>query len=148
MAELGFAKTYYTTLGESLPLIYRPQEASGGITYIDRQEEVLRRPSFSDVERSRKPFAVSPKRYARDSNIFPRCLTLKEAAAYVGLTPKSYKEAVRRDKYPGTLPGTRRYDRNAIDVRLNAESGITETQHSSIAKPKVSAYDDWFGDEN
>ena len=147
MAELGFAKTYYTTLGESLPLIYRPQGASGRITYIDHQEEVLRRPS-SGVEHYGKPFAVSPKRYVRDSNILPRCLTLKEAAAYVGLTPRSYKEAVRRDKYPDTLPGTRRYDRNAIDARLNAERGITETQHSDSATPKASEYDDWFGDEN
>ena len=144
MAELGFAKTYYTTLGESLPLIYRSQGAFGGITYIDHQEEVLRRPS-SGVEHYGKPFAVSPKRYVKDLNILPRCLSLKEAAAYVGLTPRSYKEAVRRDKYPDTLPGTRRYDRNAIDARLNAESGITETRHPDIAKPKASEYDDWFG---
>jgi hypothetical protein len=91
------------------------------------------------------PFGVFSIKYVRDLNISPRCLTLKQAATYVGLTPRSYREAVRQNKYPDIIPGTRRYDRNAIDARLNAASGVT--QHQDIAKPKFSPYDDWFGNE-
>ena len=91
------------------------------------------------------PFGVFSIKYVRDSNIPPRGLTLKQAATYVGLTPRSYREAVRQNKYQDIMSGTRRYDRNAIDARLNAASGMT--QHHDIAKQKFSAYDDWFGNE-
>ena len=83
-----------------------------------------------------------------NSNIVPRCLTLKEAAAYVGLNPRSYRDAVRRGIYPDKIPGTRRYDRNAIDVILNLTSGIKDTDHDIIVKPHISAYDEWFDDES
>jgi hypothetical protein len=160
MAELTFAKTYYTTLGdcwsqeerraaiETPTLVYRPQEASGTKTYYtDCQGKVFQR-SRSNTESVGNPFGAFSIKYVRDSNILlpPRCLTLKQAAAYVGLTPRSYREAVHQNKYPDIIPGTRRYDRNAIDSRLNAASVMT--QHHDIAKPKFSAYDDWFGNES
>ena len=83
-----------------------------------------------------------------NSNIESRCLTLKEAAAYVGLHPRSYRDAVRRGIYPDKIPGTRRYDRYAIDARLNATSGIKDMDPDIIVKPHISAYDEWFGDES
>lgn len=102
---------------------------------------------FLDCVRSNaEPVGNPSGAFSRYSDIPPRCLTLKQAAAYVGLTPRSYREAVRQNKYPDIMPGTRRYDRNAIDARLNAASGMT--QHHDIAKPKFSAYDDWFGNES
>ncbi len=41
-----------------------------------------------------------------NSPIEPRCITLEEAAAYVGLKPRSYRAAVHRGIYP--IPGTKR----------------------------------------
>jgi len=83
-----------------------------------------------------------------NSRIVPRCITLKEAAAYVGLRPRSYIAAARRGVYPDAIPGTRRYDRNAIDAKLDAASGIKEIETNGASKRHVSAYDEWFGNEN
>lgn len=47
----------------------------------------------------------------------PRCTSLKQAAAHAGLTATSFKDWVRKGILPGPIPGTRVYDRRAIDAK-------------------------------
>jgi hypothetical protein len=55
-----------------------------------------------------------------------RGLTRKEIAAYCGLCPSAFGNAVRKGVLPGpTLPG-KRYDRVLFDRAMNNLSGITE----------------------
>ena len=63
-----------------------------------------------------------------------RGLTIAEAAAYAGLSESGFREWVRKGLVPGPWPGTRRYDRHALDAALDRISGVTNTK---------SAYDEW-----
>jgi hypothetical protein len=54
----------------------------------------------------------------------PRLMTGAEAAAYLGLTPASFSKWVAAGRAPKPLPGTRRWDRKAIDMALDKISGI------------------------
>ena len=54
----------------------------------------------------------------------PRLMTGGEAAAYLGLTPASFSKWVADGRAPKPLPGTRRWDRKAIDLALDKLSGI------------------------
>jgi hypothetical protein len=54
----------------------------------------------------------------------PRLMTGTEAAAYLGLTPGSFSKWVADGRAPKPLPGTRRWDRKAIDLALDKISGI------------------------
>ncbi len=54
----------------------------------------------------------------------PRCIPITEAAAYCGLTPSGFRHWVAIGRLPGALPGTRRWDRRAIDVALDRLSGL------------------------
>jgi len=54
----------------------------------------------------------------------PRLMTGAEAAAYLGLTPASFSKWVADSRAPKPLPGTRRWDRKAIDLALDEISGI------------------------
>jgi hypothetical protein len=47
-----------------------------------------------------------------------------EAATYLGLTPASFTKWVADGRAPKPLPGTRRWDRKAIDLALDKISGI------------------------
>jgi hypothetical protein len=51
-------------------------------------------------------------------------MTGAEAAAYLGLTPASFTKWVADGRAPKPLPGTRRWDRKAIDLALDKASGI------------------------
>jgi hypothetical protein len=53
-----------------------------------------------------------------------RLMTGSEAAAYLGLTPASFSKWVADGRAPKSLPGTRRWDRKAIDLALDKSSGI------------------------
>ena len=55
----------------------------------------------------------------------PRCMTPPEAAAYCGLTPSGFRSWVMRGTLPPALPGTRRWDRKAIDAALDRLSNLT-----------------------
>jgi hypothetical protein len=57
----------------------------------------------------------------------PRLMTGAEAAAYLGLTPASFSKWVAKGRAPPPLPGTRRWDRKAIDLALDKISGIPLT---------------------
>src|SRR5665213_2593581 len=68
----------------------------------------------------------------------PRGLSASEAAIYAGCqTIAAYRAWVRRGIMPGPIPGTRRYDRRALDLALDRLSQIT---HQSSER---SAYGQW-----
>ncbi|WP_243953103.1 hypothetical protein [Methylobacterium sp. J-067] len=54
----------------------------------------------------------------------PRCVSAGEAAAYCGLTPGGFRHWVAIGRLPPALPGTRRWDRKAIDYALDQISGL------------------------
>ena len=70
----------------------------------------------------------------------PRILTKKQAAVYCGLTESGFQAWIDAGRVPGPLPGTKRYDRLAIDRALNTLSGISNSEEAS------SAYDAWKRD--
>ena len=54
----------------------------------------------------------------------PRLMSGAEAAAYCGVTPATFSKWVADGRAPKPLPGTRRWDRKAIDLALDKGSGI------------------------
>ena len=56
----------------------------------------------------------------------PRLIGRKEAAAYCGVSPTSFSAWVAAGKMPEAIPGTRKWDRKAIDARLDEISGLVE----------------------
>lgn len=57
-------------------------------------------------------------------NVQPRLMTGAGAAASLGVTPASFTKWVADGRAPKPLPGTRRWDRKAIDFALDKLSGI------------------------
>jgi excisionase family DNA binding protein len=63
----------------------------------------------------------------------PRGITREEAAAYCGCGRATFSNWVRRGIIPGPVPGTKRWDRKAIDAALDRASGLeTMFQKSSL----------------
>lgn len=56
--------------------------------------------------------------------IAPRCLTRSQAADYCGISVQAFDEWRRDKRVPGPIPGTQRWDRKALDLALDAASGI------------------------
>lgn len=54
----------------------------------------------------------------------PRLIGRKEAAAYCGVTPTCFSMWVASHKMPPAIPGTRKWDKKAIDARLDEISGL------------------------
>jgi predicted DNA-binding transcriptional regulator AlpA len=54
----------------------------------------------------------------------PRLMSGKDAAAYCGVTPETFSKWVADGRAPKPLPGSRRWDRKAIDLALDKASGI------------------------
>ncbi|MFG1381255.1 hypothetical protein [Xanthobacter versatilis] len=78
---------------------------------------------------------------ARDKNvptIEPRCLTQQQAAAYCGLTASGFAAWCRQGIVPGPIPGTKRWDRHALDAALDKASGLRHAE----AEPE-DAYTKW-----
>ena len=71
------------------------------------------------------------------NGITPRLLTRKQAANYLNLSPETFDEWRRQRKAPGPIPGTRRWDKHALDRALDAMSGL------QMPSSTASAYDDW-----
>lgn len=61
----------------------------------------------------------------------PRCLSRQDAACHCGVSVYSFDDWVRRGILPKPIPGTRRWDRKAIDAALDRLSGITANIPSS-----------------
>ena len=64
--------------------------------------------------------------------IRPRGLTREEATAYCGCgSMATFSNWVRRGIIPGPVPGTKRWDRKAIDAALDRASGLEITFQQS-----------------
>lgn len=68
------------------------------------------------------------------SGIQPRGMTKKAAAAYCGCASlAAFDDWVRRGILPGPIPGTHRWDRKAIDLKLDLASGIESRRAPATA---------------
>ena len=54
----------------------------------------------------------------------PRLIGRSEAAAYCGITPTCFSMWVSSHKMPPAIPGTRKWDKKAIDAKLDEISGL------------------------
>lgn len=54
----------------------------------------------------------------------PRLIGRKEAAAYCGIGESTFSMWVANHKMPAAIPGTRRWDKAAIDAKLDEISGL------------------------
>ncbi len=55
----------------------------------------------------------------------PRLIGRKEAADYLGIGESTFSLWVANGKMPPAIPGTRKWDKRAIDARLDEISGLT-----------------------
>ena len=55
----------------------------------------------------------------------PRLIGRHEAAAYCGISPTCFSMWVATHKMPPAIPGTRKWDKRAIDAKLDEISGLT-----------------------
>lgn len=58
----------------------------------------------------------------------PRLISRKEAAAYCGIAESTFSLWVATYKMPPAVPGTRKWDRRAIDAKLDEISGLGATE--------------------
>ena len=72
-----------------------------------------------------------------NTNNSPRLIGRKEAADYCGISPSCFSMWVASHKMPPAVPGTRKWDKRAIDAKLDEISGL-----GSSAEPE-DAYDKW-----
>jgi hypothetical protein len=76
--------------------------------------------------------------------IEPRGMSREQAAAYAGCeTLSAFNGWVRRGIMPGPIPGTRKWDRKAIDVALDRMSSLDST-----IRRQRSPYDEWKASQN
>jgi hypothetical protein len=76
--------------------------------------------------------------------IEPRGMSKEQAAAYAGCESLSaFNDWVRRGIMPRPIPGTRKWDRKAIDAALDRMSGL-----DSKIRPQLSPYDEWKASQN
>lgn len=67
----------------------------------------------------------------------PRCLSREEAARYAGCKSLSaFSDRIRRGLLPAAMPGTRTWDKRAIDAALDRQSGF---QPNAAPDP----FDEW-----
>lgn len=54
----------------------------------------------------------------------PRLLTREQAAAYCGYSRSGFSRLVANGALPGPIPGLARWDKKAIDAKLDRISGL------------------------
>lgn len=54
----------------------------------------------------------------------PRLLTKKQVGEYLGLSKSALSQWITKGRIPNHIPGTRMWDRRAIDATLDRISGI------------------------
>ena len=72
-----------------------------------------------------------------DNDNTPRLIGRKEAAAYCNITPTAFSGWVQTHKMPPPIPGTRKWDKRAIDARLDEISGL------AVADNPVDEFEKW-----
>lgn len=60
----------------------------------------------------------------------PRLLGRKEAAAYLGIAESTFSMWVATHKMPSAIFGTRKWDKRAIDAKLDEISGLTANDNT------------------
>ena len=79
----------------------------------------------------------------------PRLLPGAASAAYCSLRPSTFSAWVAAGRLPKPLPGTRRWDRKALDLALDALSGIAPSiapggeEESALAKWMREDEEEW-----
>lgn len=63
-----------------------------------------------------------------DNDNSPRLIGRKEAAEYCGIGESTFSLWVSTHKMPTAIAGTRKWDRRAIDARLDEISGLVEPE--------------------
>lgn len=77
------------------------------------------------------------------TTLTPRLMSGSEAAAYCGITLATLSKWVTQGRLPPPLPGSRRWDRKALDLALDKLSGIqappmvSDGQEITLAEWKV-----------
>src|SRR5450756_347082 len=73
----------------------------------------------------------------------PRGMSKTDAAAYCGCgSLAAFDDWVRRGIVPGPIPGTHRWDRKAIDMKLDLASGL----HTTVTP--TTALEEWRAKKN
>lgn len=67
------------------------------------------------------------------SQIDPRLLTREQAAAYCGYSRSGFSRLVSIGALPGPIPGLSRWDKRAIDARLDKISGLEHDDKQETA---------------
>lgn len=67
----------------------------------------------------------------------PRLIGRKEAAAYCGIAESTFSMWVATNKMPASILGTRKWDRRAIDAKLDEISGLGTNDNED-------PYDKWI----
>jgi hypothetical protein len=71
-------------------------------------------------------------------------MSKEQAAAYAGCeTLSAFNDWIRRGILPGPIPGTRKWDKKAIDAALDRLSGLQST-----IEPQLTPYDRWKAAQN
>lgn len=66
----------------------------------------------------------------------PRLIGRKEAATYCGIAESTFSLWVATNKMPQSIPGTRKWDKRAIDARLDEISGL-------VAEKELDPFEQW-----
>lgn len=74
----------------------------------------------------------------------PRLMTGREAAAYCRVTATTWAKWVALRIVPAPIPGTRRWDRRALDLALDKLSGIEAPRHQD---DRDAALEQWMRED-
>ena len=73
----------------------------------------------------------------QDNDNSPRLIGRKEAAAYCNIGESTFSLWVSTNKMPPSVPGTRKWDKRAIDAKLDEISGLAsgdDAQETDLQK--------------
>ena len=74
----------------------------------------------------------------------PRLMSGADVATYCGITLATLAAWISTGRLPGPLPGTRRWDRKALDLALDKASGI---KAPSLAPDGSEALEQWVQED-
>jgi predicted DNA-binding transcriptional regulator AlpA len=78
----------------------------------------------------------------------PRLIGRREAAAYCGIAESTFSLWVATHKMPQSIPGTRKWDKRAIDARLDEISGlVAPTPAEMPQRPTRDEFVEWEKEE-
>lgn len=67
---------------------------------------------------------MTPRDHKAANDNTPRLIGRREAAEYCGISPTCFSMWVASHKMPPAIPGTRKWDKRAIDAKLDEISGL------------------------